>query len=65
VLFCKGCREELSTKKSSIENHLKSQKHHRGKEKVKQREVQETDNAKALARCNTEVHPKGETPPVP
>ena len=64
ALFCKGCREELSIKKSSIENHLKSQKHRTGKEKLKQREIQETGIAESLARYNSEVHPKGETLPV-
>ena len=31
-LFCHACREELATKKSSIESHVKSQKHTKGKE---------------------------------
>ena len=30
-LFCMGCREEICIKKSSIENHLRSSKHRKGK----------------------------------
>ena len=32
-LFCSACREEVALKKSIIEQHLKSDKHIRGKEK--------------------------------
>jgi len=32
-LFCQGCREELSLKKSSIEYQIKSSKHTNGKKK--------------------------------
>ena len=60
-LFCKGCREEISVKKSSIENHLKSLKHLNGKEKLRHREA---DIAESLAKYNSEVHPKGETLPL-
>ena len=63
-LFCKACREEISVKKSSIENHLKSQKHHNGKQKMRQRAVREGDIAESLAKYNNDVHPKGETLPV-
>ena len=63
-LFCKGCKEEISVKKSSIENHLKSLKHRNGKEKLRRRETQEADIAESLAKYNSEVHPKGETLPL-
>lgn len=52
-LFCKGCREEISVKKSSIENNLKSQKH-----KASGREKQEADIAESLVKYKSEVHPK-------
>jgi len=51
-------------KKSSIENHLKSQKHRKGKENIKRREEQQVDIAESLTKYNGEVHPKGETLPV-
>ena len=63
-LFCKGCREEISVKNSSIENHLKSLKHLNGKEKLRHRETQEADIAESLTKYNSEVHPKGETLPL-
>ena len=49
-LFCKGYREEISVKKSSIENHLKSLKHLNGKEKLRHRETQEADIAESLTK---------------
>ena len=35
-VFCNACREELSTKKSTIENHVGSAKHTAGKKACKQ-----------------------------
>ena len=34
-LFCSGCKEMLSYKKSILKNHLASKKHAAGKEKLK------------------------------
>ena len=34
-LFCNGCKEILSSKKSILKNHLASKKHAAGKEKLK------------------------------
>ena len=34
-LFCNGCKETLSSKKSILKNHLASTKHAAGKEKLK------------------------------
>ena len=47
-LFCKDCREELSVKKSSVVNHLKSSKHIKGKERLKNKEIREKDLAEML-----------------
>ena len=57
-LFCRACREELPTKKSSIESHIKSQKHRNSKKKlaVKNKE----DIVQALAKYDSEFHPVGE-----
>ena len=63
-LFCKGCREELCVKKSSVANHLKSSKHIKGKERLKNKEVREKDLADTLQRYNNEVHLRGETLPL-
>ena len=38
-LFCMGCREEICVKKSSIENHLRSLKHRKGKVRLKQKKL--------------------------
>ena len=34
TLFCTGCREELGLKKTITQQHIKSSKHSRGKEKL-------------------------------
>lgn len=47
-LFCEDCREELSVKKSSVVNHLKSAKHIKGKERLKNKEIREKDLAEML-----------------
>ena len=62
-LFCMGCREEIYVKKSSIENHLRSLKHRKGKERLKQKELKEISISKSLEKYNNQVHPKGETLP--
>jgi len=38
-LFCKACREELSVKKSSVDNRIKSSKLVKGKERMKNKEA--------------------------
>ena len=55
-LFCIACREELSLKSSSLVNHLKSQKHKDGKERLKRKEARERDIAKKLNNYNEETH---------
>ena len=60
-LFCSACREEVAVKKSIIEQHLKSEKHIRGKGKVASKEKREQDIAEALKLYDKDVHPVGET----
>ena len=62
-LFCTGCREELSLKKSSIDLHIRSSKHSKNKEKLKLKEQRELDIAEALKSYQARVHLKGETLP--
>ena len=63
-LFCAGCREQLSVKKSTLELHIKSLKHNiRGKERLVSREKRQQDIAKSLQKYDKEVHPSGETLP--
>ena len=62
-LFCLGCREEISVKKSVIELHIQSKKHVRGKEQLTLNEKRELDIAKALKKYDHEFHPSGETLP--
>lgn len=62
-LFCRGCREELCLKSSSVKNHLKSKKHQEGKVKLSKKEAREKDIAQALAQYNSENHLRGETLP--
>ena len=45
-------------------NHLKSAKHIKGKERLKNKEIRETDLAETLQRYNNEVHLLGETLPL-
>ena len=51
-LFCYACREELRLKRSTIQNHINSQKHAQHKEKVKIKESREQDIAEALSKHN-------------
>ena len=60
VLFCGVCREELSTKRSIIANHIASAKHKHGKLKLGKRESREKDIAEALAKYDKQEHPIGE-----
>ena len=55
-LFCTACREELSLKSSSLTNHLKSQKHKEGRERLKRKEARERDIANKITDYNEETH---------
>ena len=46
-LYCDACREVLSCKKSSIETHIKTKKHEKGKKRLKQKAATEMDIAQA------------------
>lgn len=59
-LFCCACREDLTTKKSSIESHIKSQKHRNSKKKLAVKNKEEEDIVKALTKYDSEFHPVGE-----
>ena len=56
-LFCRACREELATKKSSFEYHIKSQKHMNGKKKLAVKNKEDADIVQALKAYDSEVHP--------
>ena len=62
-LFCSACREELATKKSVIEMHIKSQKHLRGKTRLGKKNQHEMTIIEALKRFDRDHHPVGETLP--
>ena len=62
-LFCKACREQLSLKKSTIELHIKSVKHIKGKERLLLKEKHQLDIVASLRAYDKEVHPAGETLP--
>ena len=59
-LFCTACREELSLKSLSPTNHLKSQKHKEGKERLKRKEARERDIASKITSYNEETRVVGE-----
>ena len=58
--FCRACREELATKKSSIESHIKSQKHINRKKKLALKNKEESDILQALKAYDSQVHPVGD-----
>ena len=62
-LFCLACREELSTKKSILELHIKAAKHVKGKEALISKQTSELSIVEALKRYDKSVHPVGETLP--
>ena len=62
-LFCKACREELSTKRSVINNHLSSAKHKAGKQRQEDKQSAERDIAESLQASDKESHIVGETLP--
>ena len=59
-LFCSACREEISTKKSIIDLHIKSAKHQKGKERVTLKQKSELSIAKALKCFDSRTHAVGE-----
>ena len=62
-LFCRACREELSTKLSVLRYHLKSKKHADPTKKRDRMEARERDIAQALV-VHDKTHPRGETIPT-
>ena len=62
-LFCLTCREELSTKKSILELHIKAVKHVKGKEALTSKQTSELSIVEALKRYDKSAHPVGETLP--
>ena len=63
-LFCSACREELATKKSVIDLHLKSVKHDKGKQRLSSNAQKEEDIIQALETFDREHHPEGERLPI-
>ena len=62
-LFCEACREELSLKKSTILNRVRSQKHADSRKKREAKEAHEWDIAMALEKHNANEHLRSETLP--
>lgn len=62
-LFCTGCREQLSLKRSIISNHIKSGKHEKGKKSLEEKEFREKNIAECLKKYNEKSHSVGETLP--
>ena len=62
-LFCSACREELASKKSSIESHVRSQKHTNGKKRLALRSKRESDILQALKTYDSQIHPVGDSVP--
>ena len=62
-LFCTACREEISTKKSVINLHIKSTKHASGKKKFQQQNSTELTIAEALKSYDSSHHTVGESLP--
>ena len=63
MLFCSACCEELATKNSITEMHIKSQKHLRGKMKLAKKNQCELTIIEALKKFDRDHHPVGETLP--
>ncbi len=62
-LFCNVCCEELSLRRNIVVNHIGSNKHKSGKEKLALKEARERDIAKCL-KVHDMSHPVGETLPM-
>ena len=63
TLDCEACREELGLKKSTIQNHVRSQKHADSKKKLEMKEAHKQDIALALMKYNEKELLHGETLP--
>ena len=59
-LFCRACEEVLALKKSSIEYHIKSQKHISGKKKLALKNNEESNILEALHVYDSRVNPAGD-----
>lgn len=59
-LFCEACREELSLRKSTIKNHIRSSKHSSMKDRLKERKARDGDLVQSLKKYGEEEHPSGE-----
>ena len=62
-LFCLACREELSTKKTILELHIKAAKHVKEKETLISKQTSELSIVEALKRYDKSAHPVGESLP--
>ena len=62
-LVCQRCREEVGLKSSVVKNHIRSEKHKDGCEKLEQKNARERDIAEALTKHNETAH-LGETLPM-
>ena len=60
-LFCTACRETLSLKRSTVQNHVRSVKHMDSKKRMKERVDREMDIVRALKKYDDGNHSKGET----
>ena len=61
-LFCNACREEVGLKSTVVRNHVRSNKHEMGKNRLARKDAVERDIAQAFRAAETE-HPRGETLP--
>ena len=59
-MFCRACKEVLALKKSSIEYHIKSQKHISGKKKLALKNKEESNILEVLHVYDSRVHPVGD-----
>ena len=59
-----GYREELSLRRNIVANHIRSNKHKSGKEKLALKEARERDITKCLKVHDDMSHPVGETLPM-
>ena len=64
MLFCRGCKEEISLKKQNINVHISSKKHKANKAKMEVTSTREKHIADALATYDEKNDPKGETLPT-
>ena len=59
-LFCSGCREQVSLKRSVINHHILSTKHKKSKERLQAKEAREKNIADMLVQHNEETHLRGD-----